>query len=159
MNDATPHGPPIKFPPPLLFLLGFLAGVAWRSVVPGDMFPPVLAPYARSFGILLMLGGFALSMSGVGTFFRAKTTTLPHRAASKLVVHGPYRYTRNPMYVGITSVYVGSALALNRLWPLAILPFLIVILVRAVVRIEERYLEERFGDDYRGYRARVRRFL
>ncbi len=159
MNDAAAHGAPIRIPPPLLYLLGFLAGVGLRFLVPGDALPPGPAVLARWVGLALLVAGFTLSMSGVGTFLLAKTTTIPHKAASKLVRTGPYRFTRNPMYVGLTTFYIGLAFALNRLWPLALLPLLFTILVRAVVRLEEQHLEERFGDDYRAYRERVRRFL
>jgi len=159
MSADTARGAPVKIPPALLYLLGFLAGVIWRFVVPGDALPAALAASARWLGLSLIVAGFTLSMSGVVTFLRAKTTTLPHRAASRLVVSGPYRFTRNPMYVGINAFYIGLALAMNRLWPLALLPLLFVILVRSVIRLEERYMEERFGDEYRAYRRSVRRFL
>ena len=158
-DAPAPHGPRIVFPPPLLYALGFLAGIVLHDLAPGDTIPPALSGAARTVGIALALAGATLSLYGVGTFFRAKTTTIPHRAAATLVTHGPYRFTRNPMYVGLTTVYMGMALALNRLWPFTLLPGILAILILAVIRLEEAHLLDRFGDDYRDYCARVRRFL
>jgi protein-S-isoprenylcysteine O-methyltransferase Ste14 len=152
-------GPPIKVPPPLLYFVVFVAGVGLRSVAPGDALPAAAATPARWVGTALALCGLALSLSGVGTFVRAKTTTLPFKAPSRLVTHGPYRLTRNPMYLGLAALYTGLALVLNRLWPLVLLPVALLVLIRTVILIEERYLEGHFGDEYRAYRGRVRRFL
>ena len=84
---------------------------------------------------------------------------MPHRAVSTLVDQGPYRFSRNPMYVGLAAAYTGLALVLNRLWPFAFLPLVLALIVVFVIRPEERHLEERFGDDYRAYKRRVRRFI
>jgi protein-S-isoprenylcysteine O-methyltransferase Ste14 len=159
MSGAEEHGARVLIPPPLLFAAGFLAGVWLRRFVPGDTLPSGIAGAARPAGMALAIAGALLALWGILTFARAKTTPIPHRAVSTLVAHGPYRFTRNPMYVGLTALYLGLALALNRLWPLALLPIGLATLVAAVVRPEERYLEARFGDGYRAYRARVRRFL
>ncbi len=159
MSGAKEHGARVLLPPPLLFAAGFLAGVWLRRAVPGDALPPEIAGRALPAGIALAAAGALLGLWGILTFAMAKTTPIPHKAVSTLVLHGPYRFSRNPMYVGLTAVYLGLALALNRFWPLALLPIVFAILIAAVVRPEERYLESRFGEDYRAYRARVRRFL
>lgn len=75
-----------------------------------------------------------------------------------LVTGGPYRYSRNPMYVGWTALYIGIALVVESAWPLVFLPA-IVVLVHRAVRREERALAERFGGGYAAYRERVRRYL
>ena len=159
MSGSKEHGARVFIPPPLLFVAGFFVGVWIRAIVPGDALPPQIAGPARPAGATLAIAGLSLSLWGVLTFLRAKTTPIPHAAVARLVHHGPYRFTRNPMYVGLSAAYVGLALAMNRLWPLALLPLVLWLLVVAVVGPEERYLESRFGDDYRAYRARVRRFL
>ncbi|MFI5210728.1 MAG: methyltransferase family protein, partial [Gemmatimonadales bacterium] len=69
------------------------------------------------------------------------------------------RFSRNPMYVGMTLLYLGIALWANSLWPLLLLPAVLVVMRRGVIAREEAYLERRFGDEYRSYRARVRRWL
>ncbi|HKC81691.1 MAG TPA: isoprenylcysteine carboxylmethyltransferase family protein [Gemmatimonadaceae bacterium] len=80
-------------------------------------------------------------------------------AASQLVTSGPYRFTRNPMYVGLTIAYIGGAAIINSAWPLILLPIVLVVLVRTVVSREEQYLSDAFGDQFTSYRSRVRRWL
>ena len=159
MSGTKGHGARIVIPPPLLFAAGFLAGIWCRRFLPGDALPGLIAGGARPTGFILVAAGIGFSLWGILTFFRAKTTIVPHRAVSSLVDRGPYRVTRNPMYVGLATAYVGLALFQNRLWPFAFLPLVLALLVIAVIRPEERYLEERFGDDYHAYRRRVRRFI
>ncbi len=96
---------------------------------------------------------------GMVTFHRAKTAINPHHSASRLVSDGPYRFTRNPMYTGLTIAYVGGAALLDSAWPIIVLPVVLVILVQTVVLREERYLADAFGAEYSGYVARVRRWL
>ena len=81
------------------------------------------------------------------------------KPTSALVIWGPYRFTRNPMYMGLTTLYVGGTLLLNDLWPLALLPVVIGLVQRRVIAKEEAYLERKFGDEYRAYKAGVRRWV
>jgi protein-S-isoprenylcysteine O-methyltransferase Ste14 len=83
----------------------------------------------------------------------------PYKPATALAVHGPYRYTRNPMYLAMTIFYLGLTLLVNTLWPLVLLPAVLLVVQRGVINREERYLERTFGDAYRAYKARVRRWL
>jgi protein-S-isoprenylcysteine O-methyltransferase Ste14 len=84
---------------------------------------------------------------------------LPNRPASALATGGPYHFTRNPMYVGMALLYIGLALVLNTAWPLVFLPLVLLIIDAAVIRREERYLISAFGEEYRAYCSRVRRWL
>ena len=93
------------------------------------------------------------------TFWRARTAIIPHRPASRLVRHGPYRFTRNPMYVALTALYVGLALLFNVAWPLVVLPVVLWLLWHVVIRHEERYLLFAFGGDYAAFTREVRRWL
>ncbi len=93
------------------------------------------------------------------TFARAKTAIIPMRPASTLVEKGPYRFTRNPMYTGMTVAYLGGVLILNSFWALVLLPAVLALLYVFVVKCEERYLVEEFGDDYEAYRRRVKRWI
>jgi protein-S-isoprenylcysteine O-methyltransferase Ste14 len=147
-------GPGVRFPPPFLFALGFLLGLGLDRMIPWRS-----SPRLELVGALLIAAGLALAASGAWTFFRARTAIIPHKPASRLVIRGPYRFTRNPMYVGLTTTYVGIALAIHRLWPLAVLPLVLAALVRFVVRREEAYLSSKFGRDYDDYRRTVRRWL
>jgi protein-S-isoprenylcysteine O-methyltransferase Ste14 len=103
--------------------------------------------------------GMIVAHSGVATFMVAGTTMFPFKPASRLVQHGPYRFTRNPMYLGLTISYLGLSLALDTAWPLILLPLMLWLLFRTVIRHEERYLTETFGEEYVAYTKRVRRWL
>lgn len=152
--DQTTSG--VRFPPPLPYaagiLIGWLLGRLWR--LPG--FDDAWAdPLALAGGI----AGLALIASALGLFHRAGVDPLPMRPTAALVLRGPYRFTRNPMYLGMTLLYAGVALLFDLPWALLLLPLVLVVIRTQVVAREERYLEARFGDEYRAYRARVRRWL
>jgi protein-S-isoprenylcysteine O-methyltransferase Ste14 len=109
--------------------------------------------------IALGLVGLGLITAALGLFHRRKTRPEPWRPASSLVAAGPYRYTRNPMYLGMTLVGLAVALAFASV-PGALLTLLAAFIVdRAVIRREEAYLRRRFGADYDAYRQQVRRWL
>ncbi len=90
---------------------------------------------------------------------RARTSVNPSRPTTALLTAGPYRLTRNPMYLAMVIQYVGLALLFNALWAIVLLPLALVIIHFTVIKREERYLEQKFGEDYRAYKARVRRWL
>jgi protein-S-isoprenylcysteine O-methyltransferase Ste14 len=144
--------------PPLIFL-GFLAAaVVLETVVP----LPVLGGYALGrylAGIALAACGFVMIAMGTRRFVAAGTNIPPSLPTTALVVDGIYRRTRNPLYLGTTLVYLGLSVAAGSLWAIGlVVPLLWVINVGVVVR-EERYLERKFGDAYRTYKARVRRWV
>ena len=89
---------------------------------------------------------------------RARTNIDPYKPATALVTGGPYRFTRNPIYVAMTLLYVGAALSFRIIPALILLPIALLLLQFGVIRREERYLEAKFGDRYRQYRSRVRRW-
>ena len=92
-------------------------------------------------------------------FFRARTHLIPNRPANALVMAGPYRFTRNPMYVSLTAVYLGVCVLMLSLWALLLLPLVLMVIYTKVIAPEEAYLERRFGGEYAHYRKRVRRWL
>ena len=92
-------------------------------------------------------------------FRRARTSPIPVKPTTAIVETGPYRFTRNPMYVGLTLLYLGLTLWVGSLWPLLLLPVALFALQRFVIAREERYLEAKFGDQYLRYKARVRRWI
>lgn len=148
----------VRFPPPLLFAAGFLIGWLLHRAWPLWLLPDVGSPRHFVAGLLVGIGG-ALAVWGIATFRRARTAVIPHYPASRIVAEGPYRFTRNPMYVGLTLVYAGAALGIGMLWPLVLLPVVLIALTYLVIRREEAYLQRAFGDDYAAYRARVRRWV
>lgn len=155
------RGPGVMFPPPLLFVAGFLVG--WLLDRNVYRFWPVVAAGVNQtlwfLGAILIIGGLGLAFWGIMTFHRNRTAVYPNRDASSLVVDGPYRFTRNPMYSGMTLGYVGGCLVATTLWPLLLLPVALWALHQLVIRREERHLTEAFGDSYRQYQGKVGRWF
>jgi protein-S-isoprenylcysteine O-methyltransferase Ste14 len=158
----VPH-PGVRFPPPFLFVAGILAGLALDRWVIRLRLTDVGGPSAGMAFVVLgwigILAGLTLMLWGLGTFARARTSVMPIRPARTLVIAGPYRFTRNPMYVGLTALYLGLALLVKTLWPIVLLPGVLGALYQFVVQPEERYLASAFGVEYVEYRRRVRRWL
>jgi protein-S-isoprenylcysteine O-methyltransferase Ste14 len=162
-EDAKPsdRGPGVRFPPPSLFAVGF--GAAWLVDTRVRSLPFIASDVGRVAleigGIALAVAGIALALWGAVTFRGAGTAIYPNQPARHLVRDGPYRFTRNPMYVGMIAGYLGGSLMVNSIWPVVFLPFVIALLLRFVIRREEEYLEGAFGDEYRNYRRDVSRFI
>ncbi len=146
----------VRVPPPLIYIAGFLAGLALETALPIGDLPSgaALACGAVGVAVWLALDGWATLL-----FQRAKTSVVPMRPSTALVASGPYRLTRNPMYVGMAFLYAGLALAFGVIWALVFLPLVLLVVDRAVIAREERYLEAKFGEAYRAYKGRVRRWL
>jgi protein-S-isoprenylcysteine O-methyltransferase Ste14 len=156
---ADARGPGIRFPPPFVFVGGFLAAWLLERALgfeidgEGPKLPQLVI------GLIATVAGLSLTFWGMGTFRRAGTPVIPDRPATELVVSGPYRFTRNPMYLGLTSLYVGLALLLNLAWPLVLLPIVLLVLTRTVIVHEEQHLRDKFGAAYGDYSRRVRRWI
>jgi protein-S-isoprenylcysteine O-methyltransferase Ste14 len=142
--------------PPLLFAGTLAATLLLGRRRPAPWLPPQLA---RPLGVGLLAGGFALGGWAVRTMLRAGTPLDPAEPVTAIVIAGPYQYSRNPIYVGMTLVYLGAAALANSRWPVIALPALLQVVRRGVIEREERYLERRFGDEYRRYQAGVRRWF
>ena len=149
------RGPDIVAPPPLLYAGPLLAGFVLDLLLP----LPRLSSALRLVGLAFLAAGVALAIWFLLSMRRAGTPVDPREATTALVQAGPFRYTRNPAYVAFTLTYLGVSLLAGARWPLILLPVVLVIVDRGVIRREERYLEERFGSDYIGYQQRVRRWL
>jgi protein-S-isoprenylcysteine O-methyltransferase Ste14 len=144
--------------PPLIFL-GFLAGATvLEAIVPLPIpFAHSLASYVA--GVALAAGGFVLIAIGTRRFAAAGTNIPPTLPTTALVVDGIYGRTRNPLYLGTTLIYLGLSVAAGSLWAIGLLVPLLWLINVGVVKREERYLERKFGDAYRDYKARVRRWI
>src|SRR5688572_26745908 len=118
---AGARGPAIRFPPPLVFVAGFL--VAWwlNQRLGFEIDGAGAGPIQVALGAAAVASGLTIMFWGIGTFVKARTPVIPVKPARQLVTHGPYRFTRNPMYVGLTFLYVGLALLINAAWPLVLL--------------------------------------
>lgn len=153
---GTRNGAGVHLPPPLLFALVYLAGVGLDRLWP---LPRLIGHGVTLLGDILLVVSVVLGVWGLYSFARAGTTILPFRASRALITGGPFRLTRNPLYLGLTLAYAGIALGWGMLWPLLLLPLAVALISRFVIRAEEAYLERIFGDDYRAYRRHVRRWL
>ncbi len=160
-SQRIPHAG-VNFPPPFYFVLGFLAGWLLHRVA------PLFVPGANGIGgiagmravgwLLIAVGGVLLVWAQV-TFRRHRTTLIPNRPATAMVTDGPYAFTRNPMYVSLTLIYLGLALLMRMLWPIIVLPAILALLTVLVIRREERYLSDAFGEEYAAFTKRVRRWV
>lgn len=145
-------------PVPWVFVLTFLAGVGLEYLVPLTV-PAELPPSIIVAGALLFCIGVAVAGWSWVIFHRAATTRVPGQRSTSFVTWGPYRRSRNPMYVGLALAYVGEAGMLRQFWPVLLLPLTIAYLNWIVIPIEEALLLAVFHDDYEKYRASVRRWI
>lgn len=144
--------PRVLVPPPLMFAALVGAGL----LIDGG---PRAGSVSIAAAALLGAVGLGLIVTALGLFFRRRTRPEPWRPATVLVANGPYRHTRNPMYLGLTLIGLALALAFTSV-AAALLTLLAALVVdRTVIAREEAYLERRFGAAYREYRERVRRWL
>ena len=143
--------------PPIAWALAVLTGLALHWLIPLPLIPAT-AP-AASLGATVFALALALVAWAIITMTRAGSNVPTNLPTTTVVDIGPYRFTRNPIYLGMVLGLIGLAIAFNSLWLLlTLVPFALVIRYGVVAR-EEAYLERKFGDVYRRYRARVRRWL
>lgn len=158
ISGSLADSPGVRFPPPLLHVLGFGLALLLQRLSPWRLFGG--AGFGRpAAGWALVVLGLATMLWGMATFVHARTAILPNQPASRLVRDGPYRFTRNPMYLGLAIAYLGGTVIVNSVWPLLLLPIVLGLLYILVITREERYLAAEFGAEYDEYRGRVRRWL
>ena len=156
MSKVNSDAPNVKIIPPLVYLAGIVVGLLVSRWTPTKVVPN---PTAWIIGGFLILCGAALAGSAILKFKGVGTTVRPDRAASCLVIAGPYRITRNPMYLGLALVFLGIAIADQSIWALILLPAILFIIQHWAIEPEEAFLERRFRTDYSHYKASVRRWL
>lgn len=147
----------MRIPVPWVFILMYLLGAALEHLFP--LYPQNGARSGVIAGGVLFTIGAVIAAWGWITFRIARTTTVPGQASSRLVNWGPYRFSRNPMYVGLIVAYLGEAGLLRQLWPVFLLPLIAVYLNWIVIPVEESKLKEVFPEEYDKYRSRVRRWV
>jgi protein-S-isoprenylcysteine O-methyltransferase Ste14 len=156
-TDAIADHPGVVVMPPFLYLGVFLVAVAVQWLVPLRIFPT--AAVAVTLGLTLAVVAIAVARWGRRTMTAAGTNVRPTRPATTIVTAGPFRFSRNPLYVALTLLYVGLTTAVNTWWGVVLLVPLLTTMHFGVVLREERYLERKFGESYRAYRSRVRRYV
>jgi protein-S-isoprenylcysteine O-methyltransferase Ste14 len=159
VGDADPSDIPGVFAPPPLIFVGFLAAAAILEALMPLPGLPFAAAARYVIGVVLAVLGIALIVAGARRFIAAGTNLPPMLPTTALVTDGPYRWSRNPLYLAMLAIYLGIAIAGASLWALVLAAPLFGLINIAVVAREERYLERKFGDVYRQYRAHVRRWL
>lgn len=146
----------ISFPPPFVYLGFLLLGLAADTLLPELGLPH----WARLIGgAALAVGGLAANLFGVKRFSQAGNNLEPWRPANLVVTTGIYRYTRNPMYLGMALIYLGVMFGFDSLGMLILFAPLIIVIRTQVIAREEDYLEAKFGEKYLAYRRQVRRWL
>jgi len=148
----------ILAPPVVLAAICIALGAVAEHYHPAPLFADLLL--VRIAVSTALFGAFGLLVLLASRAFRQHDTTInPYGKATTVVSSGPFRYSRNPIYVGLLLVVAGFAIALNSAWQLAAAVLLLLLLHYGVVLREERFLAAAFGDEYRDYTHRVRRWL
>ena len=143
--------------PPIIYLVPLFVGIALRFSWHFPLLPDnsIIVP----FGLILAFIGAFLMVASVSIFKKFGEEPDPRESTSNIVTTGPFKYSRNPMYLAFTIIYVGVTAAINTWWPFIFLPFVLVTMYYGVIFREEAYLEQKFGRDYLEYKKNVRRWL
>ena len=153
---TTPDNSGVRFPPPLVYIGGLVAGYLLERKYP-------LATLPRNFslaaGIVLCVAGLVVIRSAARSMWKARTSMIPFRPTTAIVCEGVFQLTRNPMYLGMVVIYVGIALLIRSPWALVLLPLVVLGVDRLVIAKEERYLAGKFGEPYLSYKSKVRRWI
>lgn len=155
MADTNDHAQVI-LPPPLVFLGYLVSALVVQWIV---RFPFPWPVPLRVLGGVLLIAGFVLDVTAIREMRRLHTTPDIGKPVATLVTTGPYRFTRNPIYLGFLLIYLGFTLLAGTLWGIILSPFLIGTITHWVIHVEEDYLDEKFEGEYAAYRSRVRQWI
>lgn len=155
-SEVPPNHAGVVVPPPLIYLAFFLVGLVLQRYLP---LPRLPIGIGRAVGAVLVLLWLALFLWSIRRFWAAGTSVIPVRPTTALVIEGPYRFTRNPMYLGLLFLYAGLACWFGLVWPLLLAPAVVWVINVYVIAREERYLDRKFGQEYRQYHTHVRRWI
>jgi len=157
LNNESPG---VIFPPPLILLIFLASGALLQFIFPLALLTPFsIGSLQFLAGLVIILSGIGLAFWGVRTFSKAGTNVATHQAALLVVVDGPYKFTRNPMYMGMQILLVGVGIMFSSQWFLLLWPIFFLVLRFGVVAREERYMEQKFGDQYVALLNKTRRWI
>lgn len=142
--------------PPVYFVAALIVMLVLHYHLPLTQLIPAPVSYAGTF---LIAAGFSISAWGAHSFKKADTPVRPFDKSTTLITHGLYRYTRNPMYLGMMIILLGTWILLGSLSPSIVIPVFFLIIQEGFIKHEEPFLEGIFGNEYREYKSRVRRWL
>jgi len=142
--------------PPTYLLFFLLAAIGLHFLLPLARVIP--SPWT-AFGVIFLAAGVGINFQADGLFRRRGTTVAPDGEPAALIINGPFRFSRNPMYLGFTLALVGTAVLFGSLGPFLTVPVFVFLIERNFIRGEEKNLERKFGPDYLEYKLSVRRWI
>jgi protein-S-isoprenylcysteine O-methyltransferase Ste14 len=145
-----------KMLPPTYLLIALVAMVAFHFLLP--VAQAIASPW-NLFGVFPLVLGIVVNMIADNLFHTVKTTVKPGEESTVLVTNGPFRFTRNPMYLGFVLILAGVAIVLGSLTPFVVIPVFAVLMDRLFIRMEEQMLATRFGSAWQTYTRRTRRWI
>ncbi len=150
------HGPGVRIHPPIVFAASILAGYGidaiWPLAMPFDL-------HGKTVAIILLIPALLIAGLCMREFYRAKTDVRPDRPDTALITTGPYTLSRNPLYLMLVIVQFMVAAWMNMAWIALMSVVSVIAITRYAIAREERYLEQLFGQEYRDYKAHVRRWI
>lgn len=151
-------GPGVYIPPPLFYVLFYFFGVILQKCFPvhSDLFDRTTLHISA---LMLLLAAIYFVARSLFQFFKSKNTVILVKRATSLQTDGIYAQTRNPMYVGLTFIYLATVCIIGNRWHIIIFPLLIIFVQEYIIKKEEKYLEKEFGEDYLNYKKKVRRWI
>jgi protein-S-isoprenylcysteine O-methyltransferase Ste14 len=149
----------LRIPVPWVFILAYLIGIVPQLIFPFNLLSQENLFFIKIAGGILFALGAVFAAWSLIIFRKAPTTTTPGESSKKLVTWGPYRFTRNPMYVSLTLAYLGEAGMLSQFWPVLVLPFMLAYVNQIVIPLEEAILKRDYDEEYKNYCTQVPRWL
>lgn len=159
MTQSDTENTGVIMPPPIIYLLALVLALILEWMWPWSLPWAGGDPVRFWLGGILLLAGLLINGWGVYTLSRSETAIHPNRPASRIVTSGPFRLSRNPLYMGLNVFFLGLIVLIDSLWGLLLWIPVLVIMHYGVIRREEQHLQARFGEAFREYRERVRRYL
>jgi len=159
VSDDNDHAA-VKFPPPFIGILTILIGygLGWLFPIMDDFLVPAPARYWVG-GIICVIAALVLMIWPFRLFQKIEQDPAPWTSTPELIVVGPYKFTRNPMYLMMLFVCFGFSIILDEAWVFVLTPVCAIAIYLIAIRHEEKYLEEKFGESYREYKKKVRRWI
>jgi protein-S-isoprenylcysteine O-methyltransferase Ste14 len=155
-NREDRHGPNVRVHPPIIYAISILAGIGLNELWPLSM---PFSLHGRFYGSLVIAIAVCIAVWSLLHFHKHDTDVRPDKPDSALITSGPYRFSRNPLYIMLSLVQLTVAIWLDNLWVLLLVVPSITVITRYAITREELYLEQLFGQKYLDYKQRVRRWF
>jgi protein-S-isoprenylcysteine O-methyltransferase Ste14 len=156
MKDTLKDNAGVIAPPPLIYAATLVLSLILHQRIPLPLIPRKIR---WLLGAPLIAGATIPALFALRGMRKVGTNVNPEQPTTALVLEGPYRFTRNPIYLSMTLLYASIAVLANTLWPILLLPGVLFVMTRGVIEREEAYLERKFGQQYLTYKENVRRWL